>query len=337
MACSSDVDCRVMETTSRIALNFGLPVRNELRRIARVQLPSIIYSHGLWHPVNYWAACFARQHGLPFIVQTHGMLAPWALNHKAWKKRIAFWLYQQRDISSANVIVATSELEYENIRQIGFRGPIALIPNGVVLIDPSIFNRQAATKRDKRTVLFLSRIHPVKGLINLVKAWNYLSPVQWRLCIAGPNEAGHLDEVMALVRQMGICDSVEYIGVVDGKEKTALYLSADVFVLPSFTENFGIVVAESLAHGLPVITTRGTPWADLETYGCGWWVDVGVEPLIRALRQAIALTDHERAEMGERGREYVQHYDWCKSAQKLSDVYRWVLRQGLMPDCVRLD
>ena len=130
---------------------------------------------------------------------------------------------------------------------------------------------------------------------------------------------------------------MEYLGEVDGEAKTRAYLDADVFVLPTFSENFGVVVAEALAHGLPVITTRGAPWADLETYGCGWWVDIGVEPLVQALREAMALSDDERRAMGERGRDYVRRYDWDNIGQQTIDVYRWVLGQGPQPDCVRTD
>ena len=98
-----------------------------------------------------------------------------------------------------------------------------------------------------------------------------------------------------------------------------------------------MVVAEALAHGLPVITTRAHPWADLQTHGCGWWVDVGVEPLVQALREALALSDDERRAMGERGRDYVQRYDWDDIAGQTVEVYRWILGQMAKPDCVRLD
>jgi glycosyltransferase involved in cell wall biosynthesis len=186
-------------------------------------------------------------------------------------------------------------------------------------------------------VLFLSRIAPAKGLLNLINAWKQVCAEGWRLQIAGPNEDGHLAEVLARVKQADVGDSVEYIGVMDGEAKRQLYLCADIFVLPTFTENFGVVVAEALAHGLPVITTRGAPWADLETFDCGWWVDIGVGPLVLALREAMALSDDERCAMGARGRVYAQRYDWGGIAHQMVDVYRWVLGQGPQPSCVRKD
>jgi glycosyltransferase involved in cell wall biosynthesis len=131
--------------------------------------------------------------------------------------------------------------------------------------------------------------------------------------------------------------SVVFAGAVAGAQKAALYRDADLFVLPTFSENFGLVVAEALSYGVPVITTRGAPWADLETHGCGWWIDTGVEPLVAALRAATALTDSERQAMGERGRAYVQRYDWDAIAAQTLALYRWVLGQGERPGFVRVD
>ncbi len=325
----------MIESPSRRALQFGLPVRRELIRLGKSQRPALIHGHGLWVPVNHWTSAFARRHGVPLVIQPRGMLEPWALNHKALKKKAAMAMFQRRDLESARLLVATSSVEYENIRKLGLRQPVAIIPNGVDLQVGPLPAKVAAADR-QRVVLFLSRVHPVKGLMNLVRVWAQLAPVDWRLCIAGPDEAGHLKEVLALVQQLNL-QSVDYVGPVDGAAKTDIYNAADVFVLPTFTENFGLVVAEALAHGLPVITTRGAPWADLEAFSCGWWVDIGIDPLLHALREAMALSDNERSAMGERGRAYVRRYDWDDIARQTIDVYRWVLGQGPQPACVRTD
>jgi glycosyltransferase involved in cell wall biosynthesis len=329
---------RVVESPSRVALKLGFPVRRVLNQIVHHSRPMLIHNHGLWMPVNYWSAHTARQHGIPLIVHPRGMLEPWALNHKAWKKSIAMLLFQRRDLEEARALVATSLVEYQNIRRLGFRNPVAVIPNGVDLQTLRGEERhERAFGRDTRTALFLSRVYPVKGLINLMHAWSRLPSHNWRLCIAGPDEGGHLAEVMRLVAQLGIGESVEYVGEVDGEAKANLYRSADLFVLPTFTENFGVVVAEALAHGLPVITTRGAPWAELETNRCGWWVEIGVQPLVRALREAMQMSDSERQEMGRRGRAYVQRFDWASVADQTISLYRWILGRGPRPDCVHVD
>jgi len=182
----------------------------------------------------------------------------------------------------------------------------------------------------------LSRIHPKKGLINLIDAWARVRPEGWRLVIAGPDEGGYQAEVAERIRTSGVGEQVSFVGAVEGEAKAALYRNADLFVLPTFSENFGVVVAEALAYGLPVLTTRGAPWADLETHNCGWWIDTGVEPLAQALREAMALSDEQRHAMGARGRDYVLRYDWGGIAAQTAAVYRWVLGQGDKPDCVQI-
>jgi glycosyltransferase involved in cell wall biosynthesis len=129
-------------------------------------------------------------------------------------------------------------------------------------------------------------------------------------------------------------DSVACVGEVQGDDKAAMFRSADLFVLPSFSENFGMVVAEALTYGVPVITTRSTPWADLEKFKCGWWIDTGAEPLIVALREAMSLSNEQRHAMGERGKLYASRFQWSNSAMLTAEVYRWLLNQGTRPGCV---
>lgn len=335
---SAQVDRVVAESRSRFALGLGLPFRNELERVIRAGRPSLIHNHGLWLPVNHWAIDAGRRYRIPTVMQPHGMLEPWSLKHKALKKRIALGLFQRRDLVTSKLMIASSPVEYENIRKLGFRLPVAVIPNGVELVAPGNTDEAAPAPLDReRTVLFLSRVHPVKGLLNLVQAWARIAPVGWKLRIAGPDEGGHLEKVLGTVRRLGINDSVEYMGEADSERKSAMYGCADLFVLPTFTENFGVVVAEALAHGVPVITTRGAPWGDLITQGCGWWVDIGVAPLEQALREAMSLGDDERRMMGARGREYVRRYDWGTIARQTAEVYRWVLDQRGKPECVITD
>lgn len=332
------VNYTVVRSNSIMALNCGIPVWRALSQIDRHRTATLIHNHGIWLPVNHWAACAARRHKIPLIIQPRGMLEPWALGHNTFKKHLAMALFQRNDLESARLLIATADSEYESIRHIGLRQPVAVIPNGVQFdANPRIDNSRIYTPDFGRTVLFLSRIHPKKGLLNLLQAWRIVAPSGWFLKIAGPDDGGHLAEVLATIKQLGIEATVEYIGEIDGTKKSYAYRNADLFVLPTFSENFGVVVAEALAHGVPVITTRGAPWADLATYKCGWWVDSGVDPLVFALREAMALSDSERQAMGERGREYVKRYDWNDIAKQMIDVYRWIAGHAPLPDCVRTE
>jgi glycosyltransferase involved in cell wall biosynthesis len=328
---------------------------------------TIVHNFGLWMPANHAVATVCKSTRIPLVCSTCGMLAPWALRHKAWKKRLGWWLYQRRDLSHAALLVATAEQEVRDIRRVMPKKNIALMPNGVELPEgvkeklkagekttdyqttgqreqKSEIIGQRSAKGDlrpevggRRTVVFLGRIHPVKGLKNLVEAWRLVQPKGWRCILAGPDEAGHQKELEALLRMRDLESIFEFPGMMNDGQKWALFREADLFVLPSFTENFGVSAAEALAAGVPVITTKGTPWEELRTRKCGWWIDIGVEPLAAALRDAISLSDQERHEMGQRGRRLVQEkYSWPQIGRDMLAVYQWVLGKGSQPSCVCL-
>jgi len=292
----------------------------------------LIHDHGLWLPTNHSAADAARRLNIPLIISPRGMLEPWALQYKAWKKWLAWRLYQHRDLSAACLLHATSVREAENLREIGFKQPIALIPNGIHL---PAWSEQVKTQPENHTALFLGRIHPVKGLPELVKAWQIARPKGWRMIIAGPDENGHQKEIQAAIHQAGLEELFQFVGSVEGEAKANLYRCADLFILPTFTENFGVVVAEALSYGVPVITTKGAPWEGLVTHGCGWWIDIGAEPLAAAIREAVAISDEERYAMGKRGRLFVEeNFGWSDIAEKMLSVYQWILKKGSKPECV---
>jgi len=302
-----------------------------LRRKLEHLPADLVHSHGLWMYPSWAAFRWSRRHRKPHVISIRGMLEPWAFRYHGWKKRPVWILWQRAALHAAAVLHATSETEADSIRSRGLKNPIALIPNGVDIPD---IRHAAMSNSARRTALFLSRIHPKKGLLNLVQAWRQVRPKGWKLVIAGPDENGHLAEVQGAVSAAGISDTVSFAGAAYGEKKEALYRMADLFVLPTYSENFGIVVAEALAHQVPVITTTGAPWRDLVERDCGWWINIGVEPLIHALHEATECSGAERREMGERGRRLVEEkFSWPKIARQMKEVYEWVLGGGPKPDC----
>jgi glycosyltransferase involved in cell wall biosynthesis len=263
------------------------------------------------------------------------MLAPGALRYRGWKKRLAWPLYQERDLGAAEVIHVTSTDEARSVRQMGCFQPIAVIPNGVA-VPPVVPGPHPL--RPRRRALFLSRIHPIKGILTLVSAWAHVRPHGWELLIAGPDFDGHRAEVEALVRRERLSEVITISDPVTDDEKWKVFAESDLFVLPTVTENFGIVVAEALASGVPVITTTGAPWEAVATNGCGWWIEPGVEALRSALEEATTMTDSQRHELGRKGRAYVaREFSWQHIAQDMREVYRWMVDGGQAPGSMRLD
>ncbi|MFC1497538.1 glycosyltransferase [Verrucomicrobiota bacterium] len=292
----------------------------------------LIHCHGVWMPVNHEAACVARDLNIPFIVTLDGMLRPWALRYKSWKKRIAWLLYQNRDLHVAKVLHATAFEEAAEIRSMGFNQPIAVIPNGTMLPPPQV----SRAHEEYRYALFLGRICPAKGLINLVKAWAKLKPKGWRCLITGPSEGVYEKLIRRVIKKEGLDNCFEFSGLVDGVAKWQLIKNAAFLVLPSVTENFGIVVAESLACRTPVIATKATPWEDLVLENCGWWVDGDSASLGKAMSEAMAMSGRQRHGMGERGERLVRSkYSWDRVAEQMHSVYEWMLdKKDAIPSCL---
>ena len=305
---------------------------SELLTAIRSDNPDLVHSHGIWMYSSLAALRWSRAARRPCIVSPNGMLEPWARKHHPWKKWPIWCLWERHNLNSALVLHATSDQEARNLLEPGLRARIAVIPIGVDIQSESQPARNAGVER---TALFLSRIHPKKGLLNLIEAWRQVRPRGWRLLIAGPDESNHLSSVQEAVRHAGLTHTVTFVGAVYGSQKQDLLNSADLFILPTFSENFGIVVPEALGSAVPVITTKGAPWGCLETCGCGWWVDIGVLPLARALSEATQCPESELRQMGLRGKQLVsREYSWGKIAAKVAALYRWSLSGGAKPDSI---
>lgn len=281
----------------------------------------IIHDNGVWRRHNHELAHTARQLRLPRVVTLRGMLEPWALAYRALKKKLAWTLYQRRDLNSAAVLHATAETEAENAERLGLKPPIVVVPNGVDLPDiRQEVEIHRPSSRSRRRALFLGRLHPKKGIPMLLDAWARLRPQDWELIIAGPAEKGHNVEIAKQAEQLGIASDVTISGPVYGVEKNTLYHSAELFILPTYSENFGMSVAEALAHEVPVLTTTGAPWGLVESERCGWWVPPTIEGVLQGLVAATATDQIELRAMGQRGRDLMQEkFAWDRIAQAVHD------------------
>lgn len=320
--------------------------------------PDLVHIHGIWNLELHRCVVICRRWNVPYVIAPRGMLEPWSLQQKWLKKRIARWLYQDRDLKCAAALHATAESEAEQFRKLGFKNPVIISPNGVNVPKLEIGEKKSAlqlkletpTKTAARRALFVSRMHPKKGVLELVEAWAKLSSVSsvysevknWTCelvyTINGDFEREYESKVKARVNELGLQDQFIFTGALNDDEKWKAYARADLFVLPTYSENFGIVVAEALYAGVPVITTKGTPWYELDGYAnsqlttqnsklkCGWWIDIGVEPLANALSEAMSLSPDELQSMGKRGHTLVEEkYTWDAVVKAMVKGYEEIL------------
>jgi len=295
---------------------------------------NIIHCHGIWLMPPVYGRQAAMRNRIPLIVSPHGTLFDAAFRSGSVFKPIFWKLLQKKVLESANCFHATAFPEYNEIRRHGFQQPVAVIPNGVDL--PQL-NRKHIF--GQRTLLFLGRLHPLKGIADLLYAWRTLQDhvPSWRLRIVGPDEKGHLDHMKKLAASLAV-KRVEFAGEKSGADKLMEFARADLFVLPSHSENFGIAVAEALAAGVPAIVSKGAPWSAIETKGAGWWPDIGVGSLVACLQDALFRPPSELQEMGDRGRQWMEEeFSWGMIGAKMENTYRWLIYGGEKPECVKVN
>ncbi|MDC0244885.1 glycosyltransferase [Pseudomonadota bacterium] len=307
-----------------------------LRQQVVSQNYEIVHAHSLWRFVNLYPALANKNSATKFVVSPRGALSEAALNYSFIVKNIFHSLFQASALQSAAAFHATSEKEFLEIRAAGFDQPVAVIPNGI-----NVPNNTAVSDNNCKQILFIGRIHPIKGINNLLMAWSTLHNIHkdWQLVIAGSDSEtpGYLSELKQLARSLNL-ERCKFIGSVYGEEKANLYLRSDIVVLPSHSENFGMVVAESLAAATPVIVSKGAPWETIIHKDAGWSIDIGAEPLEIALNHALSLPINELKRMGCNGRDWmIEDFSWKNVAINMGCFYDWLVNGGDMPSFVRLD
>lgn len=294
----------------------------------------MIHTHGLWMMPNVYPGRVRRSGKARLVVSPRGTLSEWALNHHRWRKCVMWHLGQKVTLARADAFHATGESEYEDIRRLGFRQPVAIIPNGIDVppLEPKSID-------GRWRLLYLGRIHKIKGVDNLLHAWRAVQHrfSDWELVIAGPDDSGYRQELQRLAADLG-AKRVSFMGPVYGAEKLALYRSAHLYVLPTHSDNFAMTVAEALAAGTPAIVTRGAPWSGLAQHGAGWWIEIGVDPLVACLEEALALPIQRLEENGANGRRWIaEEFSWERIGRRMADVYDWVTKGGQAPEWVRIE
>lgn len=294
----------------------------------------IIHSHGLWMMPNIYPNEYCLKNNSIHIVAPRGTLNPEALKFSKYKKILIWNLFQKKVLNNAKAFHATSNEEATNIRKLGFKQPIIVSKNGV-----NIPEKKKKIIKNKKTLLFLSRIHQKKGVDILLDAWDCVEKKfpDWNLKIVGKGESRYL-EILKKKIQSKMINRVLLQKEVYGENKLKAFREADLFILPTQGENFGMVIAEAMACELPVITTLGAPWPDIDKKECGWRVELNVKELIKILNYALSCEQDKLQNMGLNCRKWmIESYNWKNIALELNNSYFNLIQNNFADNNIQLD
>lgn len=291
----------------------------------RANIPSfdIVHVHALFSYATIPACRSAMAHGVPLIIRPLGTLDPWSLARRGWKKRPYLRLVETRHLRGASAIHVTSELERRSIEDLGYGEKTRVIPLGVGRVWSPDEVESRVGRHGALKVLFLSRLHPKKGLPLLIAALGELRDrLDFALRIAGSGENEYVKMLTRLCDDAGIAGRVSFTGHVAGREKEDLLRWADVFVLPSYQENFSIAAVEAMAAGLPVVLSDNVGVSpDASAAGAGVVVSTNALALGSAI-MGLSGDANLRMRMGRAGRALVENrFTWAAASDSLLDLY----------------
>lgn len=296
--------------------------------------PDILHVHSIWMYPSVVADRWSRGRR-PYLVSPHGLLKPEALRNSRWKKQVAALLYENRHLRGAFCLHALNIAEAEAMRGYGLTNPICIIPNGTLLRS----ERELQRPRQGRTILYLGRFHPLKGLQSLLEAWREVgkdaAASGWRLTLAGWDQNRHRSELECFVDQHQLRSSVVFLGPQFDAEKDRCFAEASAFILPSRSEGLPVSILEAWSWKLPVLMTRQCNLPDGAEAGAAIMMEPDSIGIAAALRQLFSMTESERDAMGRHGRSLVERrYQWQEIERSMTEVYDWILGNGPRPGCV---
>jgi glycosyltransferase involved in cell wall biosynthesis len=302
----------------------------------RIRKADVVHLSGVYSPPTMPALMACRLFRKPLVWSPHGSWQRWERSTRVKSKRV--WDRVCRAIAPKRLVLHTTSKEEAQATMKRFPGvQVVVLPNGVDVPRDVAQVEECSPLR----IVYLGRLDPKKGIENLMSACKRLNDIEWCLIMAGSGHPGYVRQLKNRISELGFvgheaqtspslvygCNGTKagsghmtLIGEVEGLAKKTLFENAHIVVVPSFTENFGMVVAEALAHGVPVIASTGTPWQRVEEIGCGLWVNNDPETLAKAIEQMSKMSLRE---MGSHGRNWMQReFSWSDRAKEMRALYQ---------------
>ncbi len=291
----------------------------------------IYHAHGVWQWPTYAITSYAKKNNKPYIITPRGMLYPQDMRKSTIIKNTSLKLGMNNILQNANCIHVTCNDEMNYYRALGFSNPVAIIPN------PIEIKEFCETKNDTTFRLgYLGRLHPRKNVEGLIYAYADLEKKasNTELVIIGGGSKEYEYFLKSEVKRLQL-RNVHFTGFLAGTEKDKKLASLSVLAMPSEFENLGNVILEGLVRKIPCIATKGSPWQELHTHKCGWWIDYNQQALTNALNEAYATSNTQLMDMGNNGFELIkQSYSIESIATKMKALYEWILFNKTKPNFV---
>lgn len=326
---------------SNIPIMKKLGFSTDIHRIVQEEKADIIHQQGIWMYYSYATLVEKRRNPqCKVIIEPHGMLDAWAVRNSGWKKKIVEFMFEHRNLRSADCIHALCQSEYESIRKFGLKNPVAIIPNGVTLPEKYKYDRN----NEKKVLLFIGRIHPKKGIkelilgVAMIKEQNSTLLNSWEIHIAGWDQNGHINELKHLVEVHNLMNEVKFVGPLYGNAKIQALQQANAFILPSFSEGLPMSILEAWAYELPIVMTEFCNLPEGFEHKCAIKVKPTPNDISKKLITLFQQSNTTLMEMGCRGRKLVsQNFTWKIVAQQTFDLYKYLLGMGPKPSFVYED
>lgn len=297
----------------------------------------IYHTNGMWMHINHSTCAIAREKRKPYIITPHGMLYPEALARSSWKKWPMRKIWFERDILNASCIHATCDKEMENIRLLGYKGPIAVIGNPVAVPDfiEDLFVRKHKNSVPFHNIAYLGRLHPIKKVENILRGASLSARKDIDIYIIGKGESNYEEYLKEETNRLHLNDRVKFLGFLNGFDKYAQLAMTDILLVPSDMENFGMIIPEAMIVGTPVMASLGTPWEALNMERCGWWRDNSPESIATVIDELYSMNNEERLMMGKRGRDYILRTFASEIvAKQMLELYKWIAGESGKPEFV---